>query len=607
MSHPREPTDNITVTNPLQILSNWRNKRNQPGFWYKLASLYNLSYWTRLWIVQEIGLAARLEIYYGQSHVDWSAIEMITEGMTYDVTSLRHVTRMPHTELACSVEEGFRSSIPGRLADRSFHSLVLCSDEFDRELQEFCYLPGAQWPGIRDPSDHEPSVSSPSARLIVQEIRDVLQPHLEHITTSKVQSEYKREREHLDEQFAITCQRLASRLMQWALDLEKSFENGQKEKCISILKNPLEFLVEDNHAKARIVSLFSRDITSLMDYSWSIHHRLSKGSRALNRYRKERLSSSHRLQGLLEDCERSVCWDPRDKVYGLLGLASNLGDEIIKIDYSRSLFEVYGDTIKFVYSTDHCKQEVPAARLCRFSQLLQRSLGGPLETNRTQNVRASDPDTESIFQVTGFVDGSIVPLEDNTARCTFTACNRQMILDELLNTDAEPLKRKTRNAILEQFEAVKDEIIYPSSTIACYGTTDSSLGYDEAHFQPPRSQLSQAFGSRLFISESGLIGISSQRIREDDILIQFSGCDVAAIMRPADQHYKFVARAFMARRLDEQEQRVSASSPELFRFSVPKEDLGEKNRMYIWIDTITLQALTCPATGEKRNFSFAVV
>jgi hypothetical protein len=53
------------------------------------------------------------------------------------------------------------------------------------------------------------------------------------------------------------------------------------------------------------------------------------------------------LKELLEAFKDSSCLDSRDKVYGLLGLADDCQDGTLTADYSKSLFDVYEDVIRF--------------------------------------------------------------------------------------------------------------------------------------------------------------------------------------------------------------------------------------------------------------------
>jgi hypothetical protein len=88
------------------------------------------------------------------------------------------------------------------------------------------------------------------------------------------------------------------------------------------------------------------------------------------------------LKDLLEACKDSLCLDPRDKVYGLLGLADDCRDGTLTADYSKSLFDIYEDVIRFQHrsfinrvSVSH---EVDYCSIVSFSQLLQWILWHPL-------------------------------------------------------------------------------------------------------------------------------------------------------------------------------------------------------------------------------------
>jgi hypothetical protein len=90
------------------------------------------------------------------------------------------------------------------------------------------------------------------------------------------------------------------------------------------------------------------------------------------------------LADWIESCIACNCHDPRDKVYGLVGLAhdyQNTRDDtsdILKVNYSRSLFEVYSDTINS-YQASKRSRRGPSQHVVRFSQVLQQSFNKPME------------------------------------------------------------------------------------------------------------------------------------------------------------------------------------------------------------------------------------
>ncbi|KAE8444914.1 hypothetical protein EG329_014162, partial [Mollisiaceae sp. DMI_Dod_QoI] len=78
------------------------------------------------------------------------------------------------------------------------------------------------------------------------------------------------------------------------------------------------------------------------------------------------------LIALLEACEHSSSHDPRDRLYGILGLASDVSEQDFVIDYAITLRKLHEDLIRF-YRRRFPKDEI---KLLRFSQFVQRILGG---------------------------------------------------------------------------------------------------------------------------------------------------------------------------------------------------------------------------------------
>jgi len=76
------------------------------------------------------------------------------------------------------------------------------------------------------------------------------------------------------------------------------------------------------------------------------HMGTKNGSLKLHVLRKGKSDDSYTLKRLLEDHRRAKCLDPRDKIYGLVGLASDAAG--FPIDYEKSLYEVWKDTMEFM-------------------------------------------------------------------------------------------------------------------------------------------------------------------------------------------------------------------------------------------------------------------
>jgi len=92
----------------------------------------------------------------------------------------------------------------------------------------------------------------------------------------------------------------------------------------------------------------------------------------LQRQLDDKYSSGHKLQTLIETHRDSLCKEPRDHVYGFVGLAIDCENRF-PIDYNKSLFEVWKDAIMFKAAD----RDSPQHDLLRFGKTVQTLLGGP--------------------------------------------------------------------------------------------------------------------------------------------------------------------------------------------------------------------------------------
>jgi len=74
----------------------------------------------------------------------------------------------------------------------------------------------------------------------------------------------------------------------------------------------------------------------------SIKH--SRGSKIVNM--RIRGKGNNSLAELLETCRASRCCDPRDRVYALLGLANDVPEDAIAVDYTHSVDEFLERVLK---------------------------------------------------------------------------------------------------------------------------------------------------------------------------------------------------------------------------------------------------------------------
>lgn len=130
------------------------------------------------------------------------------------------------------------------------------------------------------------------------------------------------------------------------------------------------------------------------------------------------------------------------------------------------------------------------------------------------------------------------------------------------NLDSTQRNRRV-SSIMQQLESIDTEVLYPDYDTRCCSIRDPNTEYDARCCESTRIKKVQSSHPRLTLfmttTEPEYIGISSHAIREDDILVRFIDCDIAAVMRPVDHSSNFVATAFVAKRLDEKERKVSAT------------------------------------------------
>ena len=105
---------------------------------------------------------------------------------------------------------------------------------------------------------------------------------------------------------------------------------------------------------------------------------MNGGPLRLDRQLRGKYTGSHSLLSLIETHRDARCKNPRDKIFGLVGLSTDSTRDF-PIDYQKSLFEVWKDTLKFLHL---------AGNLVDVALLVLESLGGPTQVLPTQTPSA---------------------------------------------------------------------------------------------------------------------------------------------------------------------------------------------------------------------------
>jgi hypothetical protein len=85
----------------------------------------------------------------------------------------------------------------------------------------------------------------------------------------------------------------------------------------------------------------------------------------------EKYEEGHKLQNLIANNQQAICKEPRDHVYGFVGLATDCV-EGFPLDYRKTLFEVWKDTVMF----KNADRSVSQSDVIRFGRLVRKMLGG---------------------------------------------------------------------------------------------------------------------------------------------------------------------------------------------------------------------------------------
>ncbi|TVY80478.1 Heterokaryon incompatibility protein 6 OR allele [Lachnellula suecica] len=170
----------------------------------------------------------------------------------------------------------------------------------------------------------------------------------------------------------------------------------------------------------------------------------------LDTQREGRHGQSYELANLMEVCKGSLCSEPRDKVYGFLGVAHDCQDGSLSIDYSKTLFELYEEVIRFQYRSD-------SKKIVRLSQLAHDAFGGASQMHEDlKNIAPGKPnplsafslaDTSSLLKIPGYFCGRVSvigPTYDDFIGDPNAARDWKVALSGL-GLDIENLRRKNES------------------------------------------------------------------------------------------------------------------------------------------------------------------
>jgi hypothetical protein len=315
------------------------------------------------------------------------------------------------------------------------------------------------------------------------------------------------------------------------------------------------------------------------------------------------------LATLMETYQGSHCKEPRDKVYGFVGIAYDCQDGSFPIDYSKSLFELYDDVVQFQYQSS----KTNAKTIIHFSQLVQRLLGGPkamlkdLSTTRPGQpipLLAPDPIEEGsgIVKVTGVFGGIISavgpsyddfvgnPVATRSWKVTISKC--QVAKGKLRQ------KNECFEGTLLKLDKPDLDTIHPIDPHFSWRKLREKDNMNTSELIPifkfgPESEETENCRSQqpyLFATRHGAIGLMPHNAREGDLLFQFWNSDVVAVVRSDGSHHmRVIGRAVIAN--DEYQSSSKFLAP-MGLDTHPETGLNFDEGVDLYIDIRTMQLLT---------------
>jgi hypothetical protein len=295
----------------------------------------------------------------------------------------------------------------------------------------------------------------------------------------------------------------------------------------------------------------------------------------LNEKRAHRHGDSNRLETLLEDFWYAKCREPRDKIYGFLGLAHDCEDGSIEADYSKSLFDVYVDVINFFNRQRPLLTDLNgydrAVKVVRFSRLAQRLLGHDL-------MPISRMYQPQIVVAVGAVGGTILHMgptfhELYSSSAAYKEWKRSF--GKYYSSPADIQTLRQANEAYEEFlfhnlgtatTNVRsiNPLLFRSAGILLSGGVGSPHTQDDveniALEVSKGNTLNMSIGlgreeplglsasiptARLFLGSGLLLGLGPTEAAEGDLLCQFDRTNVVAILRreEAKDTYRLVGSA----------------------------------------------------------------
>ena len=286
-------------------------------------------------------------------------------------------------------------------------------------------------------------------------------------------------------------------------------------------------------------------------------------------------ASSNTLEELIYTGQFSVCADPRDKVYAVLGLATDCQNGELEIDYSKSLFEVYADVMNFCRKTyRHTKQ---SETLLRLSTILQASFDRAAELNDGAEkwlACSNAPTKNSVFNLRGLRTGIVAQLRAPIHSGTLLdkVSRRPPHLGMLPDLLSKQLLELSKAYPITSKSSFATRISFPFNLRPL---SENNNTKQSEIYRPGRDETIHT--CLPFTADDNRTGYVPTNAQIGDTICQFPNSEIAVVLRELqDGRYDIIGRAFV-------ENASSSLGPIVGYFPT---EIGFE------VDVITLQQLT---------------
>ncbi|OBS22634.1 hypothetical protein FPOA_08967 [Fusarium poae] len=297
------------------------------------------------------------------------------------------------------------------------------------------------------------------------------------------------------------------------------------------------------------------------------------------------------LHNLVDITRTSLCHDPRDKVYGLLGITSGFQFGDFDVRYQDAVEGVYRNAILWYHSKHG--EDVSSPNLVRFSELLQLSLKNHQDTQsvhastQTSNAAATPLTLDrnllsgytETFCMKGILGVPLLPIEKLMVDKGLMQTRRRDWISTLVEYFDDSGFRGPKTAIEEELlylDSISTTLSLPNSS--AYAVVEYMSGEPGPDICCSRDRPGQGQEPLFFLTVDGEFGISSTCIREGDLLCRFSGSNLGVVLRRGKDQYSLAGKAIM-------------SSIETRRMTNKDESLRIVNLM---LDISSILSLTTP-------------